>query len=301
MVILTTVTVIEVIKKSSEFLAKKGVESPRLDSELIVANVLGIQRLQLYLNFDKIIPPEKSEVIKEMIIKRGKRIPLQHILGNVGFCGVNIKIDKRALIPRPETELLVESTISLLKGIESPIVLDFGTGSGCVAIAIAKHINSVKIIAIDKSKDALELARENAKLNNVDDQIHFVEGDGFSVFNREEANVLNGLKLNSAMLFDVIVSNPPYIPSEEIASLQPEVRDYDPLIALDGGKDGLDVIRILAQESANYLKANGFLAVEIGDGQSSKVVEIMGQNHWKLESIVKDYSKIDRIIIVHKS
>ncbi len=294
-------TVIEVIKKSSEFLAKKGVESPRLDSELIVANVLGIQRLQLYLNFDKIIPPEKSEVIKEMIIKRGKRIPLQHILGNVGFCGVNIKIDKRALIPRPETELLVESTISLLKGIESPIVLDFGTGSGCVAIAIAKHINSVKIIAIDKSKDALELARENAKLNNVDDQIHFVEGDGFSVFNREEANVLNGLKLNSAMLFDVIVSNPPYIPSEEIASLQPEVRDYDPLIALDGGKDGLDVIRILAQESANYLKANGFLAVEIGDGQSSKVVEIMGQNHWKLESIVKDYSKIDRIIIVHKS
>ncbi|HON08781.1 MAG TPA: peptide chain release factor N(5)-glutamine methyltransferase [Verrucomicrobiota bacterium] len=301
MVILTIVTVIEVIKKSAEFLAKKGVESPRLDSELIVANVLGIQRLQLYLNFDKIIPSEKAEVIKEMLIKRGKRIPLQHILGSVGFYAVNIKIDRRALIPRPETELLVENAVLLLKGIESPSVLDFGTGSGCIGIAIAKHIPTAKITAIDISKDALELARENARINNVDDRTEFVQGDGFSVFSLKEEVVLNELKPNPAPLFDAIVSNPPYIPTEEIARLQPEVRDYDPLIALDGGKDGLDVIRILAKESGSFLKQNGFLAIEIGAGQIDNVFKIMEQNHWKIESVIKDYNKIDRIVIARKS
>ena len=294
-------TVIEVIKKSAEFLAKKGVESPRLDSELIVANVLGIQRLQLYLNFDKIIPSEKAEVIKEMLIKRGKRIPLQHILGSVGFYAVNIKIDRRALIPRPETELLVENAVLLLKGIESPSVLDFGTGSGCIGIAIAKHIPTAKITAIDISKDALELARENARINNVDDRTEFVQGDGFSVFSLKEEVVLNELKPNPAPLFDAIVSNPPYIPTEEIARLQPEVRDYDPLIALDGGKDGLDVIRILAKESGSFLKQNGFLAIEIGAGQIDNVFKIMEQNHWKIESVIKDYNKIDRIVIARKS
>jgi len=301
LVILTIVTVIEVIKKSAEFLAKKGVESPRLDSELIVANVLGIQRLQLYLNFDKIIPSEKAEVIKEMLIKRGKRIPLQHILGSVGFYAVNIKIDRRALIPRPETELLVENAVLLLKGIESPSVLDFGTGSGCIGIAIAKHIPTAKITAIDISKDALELARENARINNVDDRTEFVQGDGFSVFSLKEEVVLNELKPNPAPLFDAIVSNPPYIPTEEIARLQPEVRDYDPLIALDGGKDGLDVIRILAKESGSFLKQNGFLAIEIGAGQIDNVFKIMEQNHWKIESVIKDYNKIDRIVIARKS
>lgn len=301
MVILAIVTVIEVIKKSAEFLAKKGVESPRLDSELIVANVLGIQRLQLYLNFDKIIPSEKAEVIKEMLIKRGKRIPLQHILGSVGFYSVNIKIDRRALIPRPETELLVENAVLLLKGIESPSVLDFGTGSGCIGIAIAKHIPDAKITAIDISKDALELARENARINNVDDRIEFVQGDGFLVFSQKEGLVLNKFKPKTATLFDAIVSNPPYIPTEEIARLQPEVRDYDPLIALDGGRDGLDVIRILSHESGSFLKQNGFLAAEIGAGQSDNVLKIMEQNHWKIESIIKDYNKINRIVIARKN
>lgn len=301
MVILAIVTVIEVIKKSAEFLAKKGVESPRLDSELIVANVLGIQRLQLYLNFDKIIPPEKAEVIKEMLIKRGKRIPLQHILGSVGFYAVNIKIDRRALIPRPETELLVENAVLLLKGIESPSVLDFGTGSGCIGIAIAKHIPDAKITAIDISKDALELARENARINNVDDRIEFVQGDGFSVFSLKEELVLNKFKPKTATVFDAIVSNPPYIPTEEIARLQPEVRDYDPLIALDGGKDGLDVIRILARETGSFLKQNGFLAIEIGAGQIENVLKTMEQNHWKIESVIKDYNRIDRIVIARKS
>lgn len=304
-------TVIEIIKKSAEFLSKKGVESPRLDSELITSQALGIPRLQLYLNFDKTVPPEKAELIKEMVIQRGKRIPLQHILGNVVFCGVNLKIDKRALIPRSETEILTETAIELLKDTESPLILDFGTGSGCIAIAMAKKIPSAKIVALDISSEALELAKENSSLNNVMDRVYFCQSDGFSIFEKSKFSDLNEFlspdldsKRHSddsgSILFDAIVSNPPYIPESEIPNLQPEVKEYDPIIALNGGADGLDIIRVLAREGGKYLKPAGFMAIEIGAGQSSQVSRIMEGQGWQIKSVLKDYNKIERVIVASR-
>lgn len=304
-------TVIEIIKKSAEFLSKKGVESPRLDSELITSQALGIPRLQLYLNFDKTVPPEKAELIKEMVIQRGKRIPLQHILGNVVFCGVNLKIDKRALIPRSETEILTETAIELLKDTESPLILDFGTGSGCIAIAMAKKIPSAKIVALDISSEALELAKENSSLNNVMDRVYFCQSDGFSIFEKSKFSDLNEFlspdldsKRHSddsgSILFDAIVSNPPYIPESEIPNLQPEVKEYDPIIALNGGADGLDIIRVLAREGGEYLKPAGFMAIEIGAGQSSQVSRIMEEQGWQIKSVLKDYNKIERVIVASR-
>ncbi|MGC8743231.1 MAG: peptide chain release factor N(5)-glutamine methyltransferase [Verrucomicrobiia bacterium] len=305
-------TVIEVIKKSADFLAKKGIESPRLDSELIISHTLGIPRLHLYLNFNKTIPTDKTEIIKEMVIQRGKRIPLQHIIGNTVFYGFNFKIDKRALIPRPETEILVETAIELIKtkSLTNPLALDFGTGSGCIAIAIALKIPDAKVLGIDVSQEAIDLAKENVELNKVAGKVELYKSSGYEIFKGE--TVINPQKDSAGdscltiyerkepIAFDLIVSNPPYIPTDEINNLQPEVKDYDPLTALDGGKDGLDVIRYLARESAVYLKPDGLMVIEIGAGQSGAVSAIMQENGWLIHSVIKDYNKIDRVMVLGK-
>ncbi|MGC8828186.1 MAG: peptide chain release factor N(5)-glutamine methyltransferase [Verrucomicrobiia bacterium] len=304
------VTVIEVIKKSADFLAKKGIESPRLDSELIISHALGIPRLHLYLNFNKTIPQDKTEIIKEMVIQRGKRIPLQHILGSAVFCGVNLKIDRRALVPRPETEILVETAIELAKtkNLVNPAVLDFGTGSGCIAIAVALKIPDAKVVGIDLSQDAIDLAKENAELNKVGTKIEFYKSSGYDIFKNETVihphnNSIGDSDIyeqKKSFVFDLILSNPPYIPTDEINNLQPEVKEHDPLTALDGGKDGLDVIRYLARESAIYLKPQGVMIIEIGAGQSAAVSDIMRENGWIIHSVIKDYNKIDRVMVLGK-
>lgn len=277
-------TVLEIIQKSSEFLAKKGIDSPRLQSELIIAHVLGLQRLQLYLNFDKQVSEKDADTIREMVIKRGKHIPLQHILGYTEFCGVKIKTDNRALIPRPETEILVETGLELIKDIPSPRILDFGVGSGCISVVLALKRNDARIVGIDISKDAIELAIENASMNNVSDRIQFLVSDGFSALPKD-------------LKFDLIISNPPYIPSAEISSLQPEVRDYDPVISLDGGEDGLKFYRYLAENAVSFLDVNGTMALEIGYGQADTVSQILQKANWEISNIIKDYNKIDRVIV----
>lgn len=277
-------TVLKIIQKSSEFLAKKGIDSPRLQSELIVSHVLNLPRLQLYLNFDKQVSEKDAALIRDLVIQRGKRIPLQYILGYTEFFGINIKIDRRALIPRPETEILVETSLDIIKDIHSPVVLDFGTGSGCISIAIATKRDDTRIVAIDTSKEAIELATENAAGSNTSGRIQFLLSDGF-------AEIPKDLK------FDLIVSNPPYIPSEEIPSLQPEITGHEPVIALDGGKDGLKFYRYLAENAGNFLKEDRFMALELGCGQAGLVSEILTKNKWEVLKIIRDYNKIERVIV----
>src|SRR5579872_6320077 len=256
------VTVLEVIQRSAEFLTKKGVESPRLQVELLLAHVLHLPRMGLYLNFERPLTPKELDEIREMVRRRGQREPLQHILGSTSFCGLEMAVNASVLVPRPETELLAESAWEFLNSLPAspppPSALDFGTGSGCLAIALAVKSPAAQVSALDISAEALALARQNAAQHQVKPRIQFFHGDGF-----------NALPIEAR--FDLIVANPPYIPSGEIPTLEPEVRDHDPHVALNGGPDGLDAYQRLAREAAAFLRPGGRLMLEFGDGQAESI------------------------------
>jgi release factor glutamine methyltransferase len=280
------VTVLEAIQKSSEFLGKKNIESPRLQTELLLAHLLKMPRMNLYLNFDRALSPTETDALREMIKLRGQHEPLQHIVGSTSFCGFQICVNRNALVPRPETELLAESGWQFLSTInhQPSTALDFGTGTGCIAIALAAKCPNAKIVALDISADAIALAKENATRNNFTERIEFLQGDGFVA-----------LPKNSQ--FDLIISNPPYIPTAEIETLEPEVKFFDPRRALDGGADGLDFYRTLAAESKPFLKSNGKIMLEFGDGQAKAVRKIFEDEKWIVEAVKEDYSQRERILI----
>jgi release factor glutamine methyltransferase len=284
------VTVLEAIQKSTEFLAKKGVESPRLQTELLLAHLLKLPRMKLYLNFERALSPAETDALREFIKRRGQREPLQHLTGSTSFCGFEIAVNRHVLIPRPETEILAELGWTFLSTLnpQPATALDFGTGSGCLAIALAAKCPAAKIVATDISTDALALARENAATNKAADRIEFLPGDRFAA-------------LPAGAQFDLIISNPPYIPSAEIATLQPEVRDFDPRGALDGGADGLDFYRKLAMESKPLLKPDGKIMLEFGDGQADAVRNIFEAEKWIVEAVKEDYSHRQRILIAKSS
>ena len=279
-------TVLEAIQKSAEFLGKKGVESPRLQVELLLAHLLKLPRMKLYLNFERVLTPAETDALRELVKRRGQREPLQHIVGSTSFCGHEIAVSRHALVPRPETELLAEAGWDFLVTRHSSLVtaLDFGTGTGCIAIALAAKCPNAKITATDISTEALALAKENAVRNNVAERIEFPQGDGFAA-------------LSKGARFDLIISNPPYIPSAEIVTLQPEVRDFDPRAALNGGADGLDFYRKLAAEAKPFLKPDGKIMLEFGDGQAEAVKNIFEAQKWIVEAVKEDYSQRARILI----
>lgn len=292
--------VLEVIQKSADFLTNKGVDSPRLQAELLLAHVLKLPRMKLYLNFERELSDAELTGLRELVKRRGQREPLQHITGSTSFCGLEMDVNRHVLVPRPETELLAELGWKFLEkrqtsdskhaGPETgaPIALDFGTGSGCIAIALAAKCPAASLVALDASVEALTMAKQNAGRNNVGGRIEFLHGDGFAA-------------LAAGATFDLIISNPPYIPSAEIATLQTEVRDFDPRAALDGGADGLDFYRRLSVESPAFLKPAGRIMLEFGDGQSEAVKEIFEARHWIADAIIDDYSKHPRIIIARRA
>jgi release factor glutamine methyltransferase len=284
------VTVLEVIQKSAEFLAKKGVDSPRLQTELLLAHVLQLPRMKLYLNFERKLSDPELDSLRTLVQRRGQREPLQHLVGTASFCGLEISVNRHVLIPRPETELLAEAGWQFLSTFDSRLAtaLDFGTGSGCIAIALAAKCPGARVVALDISKDALVAAQQNAARNHVADRIEFRHGDGFAALKSDER-------------FDLIISNPPYIASEEIETLQPEVRDHDPRGALDGGADGLDFYRRLAAEAVRHLQPQGKLMVEFGDGQAEAISAIFAGQNWQVEAIREDYTRRQRFLIARHS
>lgn len=282
-------TVLEAIQKSADFLGKKGVESPRLNAELLLAHQLQLPRMKLYLNFERPLSAAETDGLRELIKRRAAREPLQHITGATSFCGCDIKVSRAALVPRPETELLAELGWQFLSTINPQLstALDFGTGTGCIAIALAVKCPAAKITALDISADALALARQNAAQNNVAERMEFLQGDGL-------AALANGSQ------FDLIISNPPYIATAEIETLSPEVRDFDPRLALDGGADGLDFYRRLAREAGSFLKPNGKIMLEFGDGQAPAITAIFETEKWIVEAVKEDYSQRARILVARK-
>jgi len=282
-------TVLEAIQKSADFLGKKGVESARLNAELLLAHVLRLPRMKLYLNFDRALTAPETDALRELVRRRGLREPLQHITGTTSFCGHEIAVNRAALVPRPETELLAELGWQFLNELQTPnsqlkTALDFGTGTGCIAIAIATKCPAVKITALDISAEALALAQQNAVQNQVAERIEFLHGDGFAA-------------LGGPRTFALISSNPPYIASAEIATLEPEVRDFDPRAALDGGADGLDFYRRLAAEAKNFLAADGKIMLEFGDGQADAIKKLFESEKWIVEAVREDYSHRARILV----
>ncbi len=281
-------TVLDVIQRSTDFLAKKGVDSPRLQVELLLAHVLRQPRLKLYLNFERPLSDAELDAVRELVRRRSLREPLQHIIGSTSFCGLELAVNKHVLVPRPETELLVETAWTFLQSLPGePAALDFGTGSGCLAIALAVNCPAVQITAIDICEDALAVARRNATANNVPSRIDFRLSDGFADVPR-------------ASRFNLIVANPPYIPGADIAGLEPEVRDFDPRQALDGGADGLDFYRRLSREAGEFLAAGGRIMLEFGDGQADAVKKLFEEQMWIVEAVKADYSGRQRILTARR-
>lgn len=277
---------INLLSKSIQYLKKYNVENARLDAEYIFAYVLGVKRISLMLNFDEEISEENKNLIRQYIVRRGKyRKPLQYIVKEWEFYGYPIKVDGRVLIPRQDTEILVEQCIFLMKEKENPKILDIGTGSGAISIALAKELPESEVLGLDVSDDALKMAVINRELNNVSN-LKFLKSDVFQ--HVREKN------------YDLIVSNPPYIPVEEYNELMPEVKEYEPRMALTDGGDGYYFYKKISEESVNYLKNGGYLAFEVGYNQGETVSQLMEKNGFQIIGRVADYGGIERVIIGRK-
>lgn len=276
-------TVLDAVQKSTEYLEKKGIESARLNAELLLAEILNCKRLDLYLRFEKPLSDDETNKYRDWIARRGKFEPLQYIIGSVEFYGLKFNVNSSVLIPRQETEILVETIIEQNKSRNGLKILDIGTGSGIIPVVLAKHLSDVQIISIDVSPDAISTAQNNAVLNEVEAKISFVHQSIFeSVFEQDE--------------FDIIVSNPPYVSKDEYISLQKEITEFEPKIALTDDGDGFKYYNFITGKAKFWLKKTGKLYFEVGMDQHERVIEIMNDNEFKNVAAVKDYLNIERVI-----
>lgn len=274
----------KVLDWTTDYFKKRQIENPHLEAEILLAHALNNERIKLYIDFDKEPDKKGLEIFKGYITRRAKREPTAYITGIKYFMSLDLKVTPDVLIPRPETELLIENMIEISKEFNGKMsVLDIGTGSGAIAVSLAKFIDNIEICATDSSKKALGIALENAKKHGVDGKIRFIEAD---LFPEEDVK------------FDVIVSNPPYIKTSDINGLAPEIRDFEPRSALDGGNDGLDHYRRIIENVSNYLKVGGRLLIEVGAGQSKDVAGMINDK-LKLKNVIikKDLGGLDRVVI----
>ncbi|MCJ7546838.1 MAG: peptide chain release factor N(5)-glutamine methyltransferase [Deltaproteobacteria bacterium] len=275
-------TVQRVIQWTTEHFQKKGLDNPRLEAEVLLAYLLEMDRMGLYLNYDRPLKEEERTAYREMIQRRLAKEPLAYIVGSKEFWSLCFAVNPECLIPRPETEHLVEEAVRIGKGLKPPLrVLEIGQGCGAVAIALATELGEAQIVAIDISAGACSLAQANAERHGVTGRIRFVVGD---LFPRGEGP------------FGLICSNPPYIPTAEIPALAPEVRDYEPLTSLDGGEDGLRFFRRIAQGASALLVAGGWLLLEMGQGQAPQVAAILQEQGFAQIDLIPDLAGVKRVI-----
>lgn len=276
-------TVLEIIKRTTDFFEKRGVESARLNAELIIGHALALKRMQLYLQFERPLSEVELEKIRPLVKRRGNREPVQYILGETEFGGVKLKVDRRALIPRPETEYLIELVARRLT--EPPAsILDLGTGSGAIALALAKAYPEAAVTAVDKNAEALALARENAIASGLEQRVRFLESDWFAAIGANEK-------------FALIVANPPYLSDRETAEAPQEVREFEPMTALSSGVDGTtDLSRIISQAPA-HLDAGGMLACETGVAQQDFLTEAAGKAGYVRTESLQDLTGRERYFL----
>ena len=262
-------TILKLIRWTSERFQREGLPTPRLDAEVLLSSALRVDRVRLYTHFDQPLAPEELTRFKEMIQRRLKREPVAYIIGWREFWSLSFKVTREVLIPRPETEILVSEALALRPSLplgEGDLrVLEIGTGCGAISVALAKELASGSITATDVSEKALTVAEENAASNGVRERLRFLRGDLFS-------------PLKNGEQFHLILTNPPYISRDEWSDLMPEVRDFEPVLALEGGRDGLDFYRRALVQVSGFLLPGGWFLGEIGAGQDQKILEIAGQN-----------------------
>jgi release factor glutamine methyltransferase len=276
------VTVLQVLQNTAGFFARKGIDSPRLNIEHLLADALGKRRIDLYLEFDRTLSENELAPLREKVRRRAEGEPLQYLLGSWDFFGRAFRTDPRALIPRPETEVLVEIVLKVIRAELSSRtrLLDVGTGSGVLAITFALECPNLQIVGSDVSPSALNLARENAEKQGLNHRIEWVESDLLS---------------SVAGSFDFLVANLPYIPTAELPKLAPEVK-RDPQLALDGGPDGLVVIRRLLQDAPRVLRDGAFVILEVGFDQASRVADLLTAQKFRDISVENDYQGVRRFV-----
>lgn len=272
----------EAVQEVRKKLAESNTDTPLLDAQLIVGNAAGMTRVQILTYPDKELNENEICKINEMCSERIKHKPMQYILGVCEFMGLDFKVNSHTLIPRGDTEILVERAIEIVKKNNYNSVLDIGTGSGAIAVSIAKYTN-IHVDAVDISEGALKTAIENGSNNGVN--VNFFKSDLFSEVNEK---------------YDIILSNPPYIEKDVIETLEPDVKDYEPLSALDGGNDGLDFYRRIINDIDSYLNKNGCVIFEIGYNQGDNVSKLLSEKGFENISVEKDLSGLDRVVIGYK-
>lgn len=280
-------TIGSIIKWTEQYFRDKGVDSPRLDAEVLLSHVLKKERIYLYIHFDEPLEAGELAAFRAMVKKRVQRIPVAYIVGAREFMGLTFVVSPAVLIPRPDTEILVEAVIERLKDKAQIKFVDIGTGSGAIVLSLLHYLPLACAAAVDISQDALTVAAENAETLLVNDRVDFYLGDVYAPLTTEK--------------FDAIISNPPYIPNADIAKLEPEVRNFEPYGALAGGMDGLDFYRQLIAGGSARLKDGGFMVFEVGINQARAVVALTAAipELGKTE-ILKDYAGIERVVIAYK-
>ncbi len=284
-------TILSLLNWSTNYLTEKEFESPRLNAELLLCYAFGYQRVELYTNFDKPLLEKELAHFKSLLKRRLAYEPIQYITGECEFMGLPFTVDRRVLIPRPETEILTEEVMKLSQ--ESPtikMILDIGTGSGNIAVCLAKHFRDSHIISIDVSIEAHEVAKQNIQRHQVGERVRLVL-----------CNFLTHSDMLDKHSFDIIVSNPPYISQEEFLLLAPEVKDFEPSIATTDNADGLTFYKAIAKYGKELLSENGWVFVEMAYNQANTVRQIFIDSNYNNISTVKDYSGIERVLKVQVS
>ncbi|MBI2513427.1 MAG: peptide chain release factor N(5)-glutamine methyltransferase [Opitutae bacterium] len=279
-------TVLEIIKRTTEFLQKHGIESPRLNAELLVGHSLGLKRMQLYLQFERPLAEAELAKLRPLVKRRSEREPLQYIVGTTEFSGVTLKVDRRALIPRPETELLIEIAKEKFAAGAPARVLDLGTGTGAIALALAKHFATANLTAVDVSADALALARENAAALGLAERVTFAESDWFAA-------------VPSDARFELIAANPPYLSDAETKETTPEVQKFEPWGALSSGPVGTEALAVIVREAKARLAPGGWLICETGIAQHAQLTEWLRAAGYANVESRKDLTWRDRFVLAN--
>jgi release factor glutamine methyltransferase len=276
-------TVLEIIKRTTEFLDKRGVESARLNAELLIGHALALKRMQLYLQFERPLTETELEKIRPLVKRRGNREPLQYITGETEFSGLKLKVDARALIPRPETERLIEL---LQEQLVTPpaTILDLGTGSGAIALALAKLFPESAVMAVDKSEAALALARENAEATGLAERVTFLASDWFSALPPDRR-------------FQLIVANPPYLSDAETGAAQAEVKDFEPVTALSAGPNSAAALELIIPQARAWLEPGGLLACETGITQHPQLLSLAAGAGYVRTGSYQDLTGRDRYVL----
>jgi release factor glutamine methyltransferase len=273
-------TIRELLGPAREYLEGKGVPSPKVDAEYLLAHVLGVPRLELYLDHDRALEPAQVDSLRELVRRRGRREPLAYVLGSWSFYGLELHCDARALVPRPETEILVERCLALLEGSAAPAIVDVGTGTGSIALALAARLPEASVTAIDLSPDALALAAENAALNGLADRVELLQGDLLAPV--------------AGRRFDLVASNPPYVAAGE--SVDPEVAKYEPALAVYAADAGRAILERLAADAPAALRPGGHLVVEVAEGQAQWLVEHLAGLGYAAIAVTRDLRGIERVV-----